>query len=816
MKSVRLLLGLLCLSLLILAPEQVSTRRADAWAIGDLFVGVGSLDSNPGRIDVYDSNGVPRGVSIQIPRGDAGYTTGCYYNPLSQTLFATTFSGGSIQEFDGTTPIRRIGVSDLSPGVLAVESIAFNKEGTRLFAGLPWSSPQLASYDYSPDGGVSNPRIYNLPAGVDRTDARADWIDVAHENGETVVYYTDESAFPQGSVSRVYRYIPATGARTVFAVVPEAKAYALRVLPADGGLLVAGYGHIYRFNMQGQEVARYFGTGPNDGAYFALNITPDGRHFWTASADDDRPNVSGRLHKFNITSSSRPILSVTTGAPTVSGLCLKLEYTAARDVCTDPATGQSITCPKLEICNEGPDDDGDGLNDLSDPDCLPPGTAERCDDGEGADENRNGMINDGCARSTPERTSVNVSFASRPVAGDSITYSAVGLPTGLTMASSGTVSGTTADGAVGSFDVILKADRTAAADSEAPFTWTVVDVNRQPAISSPATASGVEGGAVTIEVTASDIDTSTDGDALTFTASGLPSGLSVDSATGRISGTLGYDTAGEHQITVTATDDHAQRTTVARPLQQSNLSATTTTVLTVSNVSRPPVVVSVPPPGPYPTTGPFPHLQVQGSDPDGDAFTVVGTIVPAPFVVSADGVITLAPNQTLSPGTFTFTVRVEDARGESSAPSTFSLIFVDDRAPVCAAAAPSVAILWPPNHKLVEVAVLGITDPDGDAVSIRIDGIQQDEPVNAPGDGNTDVDGAISADGSTAFVRPERAGTPRAPGDGRIYEILFTATAGSQSCSGMITVGVPHDQGAGRIPVRSPATYNSLTGARIN
>ena len=77
---------------------------------------------------------------------------------------------------------------------------------------------------------------------------------------------------------------------------------------------------------------------------------------------------------------------------------------------------------------------------------------------------------------------------------------------------------------------------------------------------------------------------------------------------------------------------------------------------------------------------------------------------------------------------------------------------------------------------------------------ITITGILQDEPTNTLGDGSTWVDGG-GVGTPRAWVRAERSGTPRLPGNGRVYEIFFTASDGrGGTCSGSVKVGVPHDQ----------------------
>ena len=110
--------------------------------------------------------------------------------------------------------------------------------------------------------------------------------------------------------------------------------------------------------------------------------------------------------------------------------------------------------------------------------------------------------------------------------------------------------------------------------------------------------------------------------------------------------------------------------------------------------------------------------------------------------------------------------------------------------PDCSGAVANPAELWPPNHGLVAVAVDGISDPDGDPVTVTITGITQNEPLDV-GNSCPDVAGVGTA---TANVRAERAGQ----GNGRVYHLRFTADDGRGGrCSGVVTVCVPHDQRPG-------------------
>ena len=189
----------------------------------------------------------------------------------------------------------------------------------------------------------------------------------------------------------------------------------------------------------------------------------------------------------------------------------------------------------------------------------------------------------------------------------------------------------------------------------------------------------------------------------------------------------------------------------------------------------------------------------------------------------AAGVVTCTAGTLTSGASQTFSVTVLAGSGASIvntasvaglqadpnlANNTASATTAINHNPVCATASSGLGDLWPPNHKLVAGQISGLTDADGNVVSISITGIRQDEPVNGAADGNTSPDATIGIGGAFQ-VRAERAGT----GDGRIYTITFTGSDGNGgSCSGSLFVGVPHDQGGSSTPIDSaPPSYDSTT-----
>ena len=123
----------------------------------------------------------------------------------------------------------------------------------------------------------------------------------------------------------------------------------------------------------------------------------------------------------------------------------------------------------------------------------------------------------------------------------------------------------------------------------------------------------------------------------------------------------------------------------------------------------------------------------------------------------------------------------------------------------CSDAVANPGLLWPPDHKLVPVSVLDVTDPNGGTVTITVTSVSQDEPVNGLGDGDTSPD-ATGVGTTNAAVRAERAGNS----DGRVYHISFSATSSNGgSCTGTVTVGVPKSQGPNGGPVDGGALHDS-------
>lgn len=133
------------------------------------------------------------------------------------------------------------------------------------------------------------------------------------------------------------------------------------------------------------------------------------------------------------------------------------------------------------------------------------------------------------------------------------------------------------------------------------------------------------------------------------------------------------------------------------------------------------------------------------------------------------------------------------------------LLVVVNAPPDCSGAFADPDELWPPNHKFADIIIDGVTDPDGDPITLVVTGIFQDEPTNDVADGETCPD-ADGVGGGSPRVLKERSGQ----GDGRVYHLQFVADDGrGATCEAVVTVCVPHDRGGNSTCVDQGPLFDS-------
>jgi hypothetical protein len=328
------------------------------------------------------------------------------------------------------------------------------------------------------------------------------------------------------------------------------------------------------------------------------------------------------------------------------------------------------------------------------------------------------------------------------------------------------------------------------------YTSRIRIIDNKPPVVTVANASGNEGSAIPLSGTATDPDA----DPLTTTWSFAPAGGVDAGATCTIASPVSLAT------TINCTDDGTYTLTLTVS-DGVNPPVVKTGTLTVANVA-PSVTITAPTNGqlfqladPVSVTAPF-------SDPGkndthscsidfGDGTIIAGTVVEAAGSGTCTGTHTYATG-----GTKTIKVTVTDDDGGSS---TATVTININSPPNCATVTPSSTSLWPPNHKFQLVSLGGATDPDGDTVTLTATGVTQDEPLNGTGDGDTTPDAMLGPASNDVQLRAERSGN----GDGRVYRIAFGGSDGrGGTCSGTVTVGVPHNQGSA--PTDSGLVVNSL------
>jgi Bacterial Ig domain/Putative Ig domain len=153
-------------------------------------------------------------------------------------------------------------------------------------------------------------------------------------------------------------------------------------------------------------------------------------------------------------------------------------------------------------------------------------------------------------QSTAEGSSASLALVASDQDGNPLTFSATGLPGGLAInTSTGVISGAPTFTSAGAYTVTATVSDGLLSASRS-FTWTITNTNGPPVLTQPANQVSMVGTAVSLALSATDPD----GTPVTYQASGLPSGLTVNTTTGVIAGTLAANSVGIYTVTATASD----------------------------------------------------------------------------------------------------------------------------------------------------------------------------------------------------------------------------------------------------------------------
>src|SRR3989442_9785248 len=180
------------------------------------------------------------------------------------------------------------------------------------------------------------------------------------------------------------------------------------------------------------------------------------------------------------------------------------------------------------------------------------------------------------------------------------------------------------------------------------ITITVTNTNRAPVLAAIGNKSVAENAALTFTISATDPDS----DTVSYSATGLPAGATLNATTGAFSWTPGYDQAGSYPVTFTATDNGSPA-----------LSASEAITITVTNTNRAPVA------NPQSVTTPAntaKAITLTATDVDGDTLTYSVVTGPAHGALSGT-----APNVTYRPaanytGADSFTFKANDGTVDSA------------------------------------------------------------------------------------------------------------------------------------------------------
>ena len=153
-------------------------------------------------------------------------------------------------------------------------------------------------------------------------------------------------------------------------------------------------------------------------------------------------------------------------------------------------------------------------------------------------------------QTSAEGTAVSVALSASDPDGTPVSFSASGLPAGLSISqATGLISGTPSYTSAGTFTVTATVSDGSLTASRT-FSWVIANTNRPPSLQQPANQSSAPRVNASLQLSATDPD----GTAVTYQATGLPPGLTINGLTGLISGRLAQNATGVYSVVASASD----------------------------------------------------------------------------------------------------------------------------------------------------------------------------------------------------------------------------------------------------------------------
>ena len=312
-------LVLIAASIAILAPPL---HAAVPFQTGDVIAAIGN-----GKYNHLS----PTGTLLEtLDSTQGGFnTTGMCFDPAGN-MYGTNFSANSMSKFSNTgVLLGPFGTFNANP-----ESCLITAGGTIMYVSEVFGTGDILKLNVPSGTQAAN---YNVP--------RSDWIDLAADL--CTMFYSDEGP-------SIHRFNVCTNTALPDFTSAGPAFYALRILP-NGDVLAAAQGSVKRFNSAGTEILPAY-TASGETFFFALNLDPDGTHFWSGGI------TTGTLYKFNLTPVGPPVLSFSSqigagGGAQLAGVAVVGETIVSNPTPTPttvvatptstPSPGQRVLVPTL-------------------------------------------------------------------------------------------------------------------------------------------------------------------------------------------------------------------------------------------------------------------------------------------------------------------------------------------------------------------------------------------------------------------------------------------------------------------------------------